>query len=484
MKATLRFFGGNNLRPLRLILLAGSAAIGAALLAYGMAHPPKSALGSVDFNAYYCSGRVLAAGMDPYRYGPIHACEVRDAIPATANAVVPAPFPPYVIGAFESFGRLPFAQASLAWQIVLLASALVVIWVILDLTGLPMLLAGSSVLVCVWMPSVLSGALAPIPIAALCLSGLFIARSRWTAATLFLAAACVEPHLAAPAVLASFVIIPQMRVRVALLIATIAAASLLAGGALNGEYFRLVLPAHAASELGTEGQYGLSSLLSVLGVPDRTALITGSLQYGAFVLLGLWLAHRLRSRLPAGVVLIPLACAVTGGTFVHLTQISAALPLAFLVVSQTTEAAAWLALALVAVPWQAAASSRVPLVAGIVLFAVVRHRFGWIIATVCGAAGTFGILLAQKYSPVAAAVRSIPNVQPSALAEFAWKQFANQFPPTALSLGAHVLTYAGLIGVILSTARLAMSPARSPRSARGASSPLRTPIRRAAPPAG
>lgn len=479
----MRFFDGNKLEPSRLVLAAVTAIAGAAALSYVLIHPPKSSLGSVDFNAYYCSGRVLASGMDPYRYGPIHACEVRNAVPATANAVVPAPFPPYVIAAFEPLARLPFAQASILWQIVLLGAALVVTWAILDLTGLPLLLVGTSVLVCVWMPSVLSGALAPIPIASLCVAAVSLARSRWTAATLCMAVACIEPHVAAPALLASFVIVPPMRPRIALLGAAIAAASLIAGGLLDAEYVRLVLPAHAASELGTEGQFGLSSLLNVMGVPQRAALIAGSVQYGAFALGGIWLAHRLRRRLPEGIVLIPLALAVTGGTFVHLTQVSAALPLAFVVASQTAETLAWLALALVAVPWQAVVNTRVPLVAGIALFAVVRQRFGAIWAAVSGLAGVSAIVLAQKYAPVSLAVRSIPDVPPSALAEFAWKQFANQFPPTALSMAAHALTYAGLLGVILSTARLAMNPAPS-TAPRGVSSLQRTPIRTGAPPAG
>ncbi len=482
---TLPFFEKNRLRPPYALALAAAAIIAVAALAYTFVHPPRTTLGAVDFNAYYCSGRVLAAHMDPYRYGPMHACELRNAVPATPNAVVPAPFPPYAITAFSLLARFPFVQSSLVWQFVLLVATLVVIWAIVDLTSFPLLVVATSVLVCVWLPSILTGALAPVPIAAMCLAAVFIGRSRWTSAAIFLAVACAEPHLAAPALVASFIVVPQMRLRIAALVAAIFAVSVLAGGRLNAEYLLNVLPAHAASELGTQGQYGLSSVLRALGMTDRAALMAGSVQYAILVGGGVWMAFRLRSRLPEGVVLIPLACAVTGGTFVHLTQIAGALPLAFILASQTGELLAWFALALVAVPWQAATDNRVPVVAGLVLAAVLGYRFGWITAAVSGLAATLAIALGQMHEPIAPEIHAIPHVPPSALAELAWRQLANQFPPTELSWAAHVLTYAGLSCVILATVRLAAFP-RLPRAALvpGEAIQQRTPTRRAAPPAG
>jgi hypothetical protein len=50
-------------------------------------------------------------------------------------------------------------------------------------------------------------------------------------------------------------------------------------------------------------------------------------------------------------VLAPMALAVVGGVYIHLTQLAAVLPLAFVVFSRTRSPLAWAGIALLTVPW-------------------------------------------------------------------------------------------------------------------------------------
>jgi hypothetical protein len=306
----------------------------------------------MDFDAIYCASRSLSTGANPYDYALLHSCEHATRDWAPSNLVIPAPLPPYALALLVPIARLPYAQASFVWFVLLIASAVVVIWAIIELTALPLLAVGTPIAIAVLLQSLPTSAFAPIPIALLCAAAVALAHERWKLAALLLGLACIEPHLALPAFLAAFVLVREMRIPVAAAALVLFALSLLAGGAaLNGQYFLQVLPAHAALELGSITQFSLSSMLHNFGVPDRTALAIGSSQYVLFVLLGIWLAARLRSAIPAAVVLAPMALAVTGGVYIHLSQVAALLPLAFVVAARSGSQLAWTGIALLAIPW-------------------------------------------------------------------------------------------------------------------------------------
>jgi len=128
--------------------------------------------------------------------------------------------------------------------------------------------------------------------------------------------------------------------------------SLAVGGVeLNVEYLTSYLPTHALAELGYVGQFGLSSMLHNFGVPDHAALAIGSAQYALFVIVGICLARSLRHEVPATTVLVPMALAVTGGPYIHVTQIAGVLPLAFVTASRVRSRVAWAGVALLTVPW-------------------------------------------------------------------------------------------------------------------------------------
>ena len=324
----------------------------AAALGYAVVHPPALTAGGMDFNAFYCGSRILAAGENPYRYEPLRSCEHEHRWFAKPNDVVAAPLPPYALRLLTPIALLPYPQAGFLWFLLLLASALLVIWAILELTGLSIIVVGASMAIAVLLQSLPTGALAPIPLALLCLAAVALTRERWNAAAALLGVACIEPHVAAPAALAAFVLVRELRVRLAVVGATLVALSLLPHGtALNFEYLTRVLPQQARFELGSIVQFGLSSMLHNLGVPDNAALAIGSVQYALFIPLGIWLAARLRRQIPAAVVLVPIALAVTGGPYIHLTQIAAVLPLAFVVASRSSSPLAWAGVALLTLPW-------------------------------------------------------------------------------------------------------------------------------------
>lgn len=413
-------------------------------LVYAFAHPPPVGRGALDFNAFYCAADVLSLGHDPYRYEPLHSCETRNMRAATPNAVVPAPLPPYAIAAFIPLARVPFPQASLAWWLLSLASTVVVIWAVVELTSLPLLLVGACIAGNLLLQCAANGALAPIPIAALCAAAVAILRRRYTIAAILLGVSCIEPHVALPPLLAVFVLVPAMRIRLAVLAGALFAASLAASPVLGVEYLGSVLPAHAASELGTEGQYGLTAMLHAAGLSDHVSLEIGSLQYVLFAIAGLWLARSLRRDVRGAVILAPMACAVTGGTFVHATQIAGALPFALAIAAQADGPAAWIGTGVLAIPWQFAVEDASAPFAGIVLAVVLLYRrVHWAAAVVSGILLALVLWRLSAAAPVSA-IAAIPAIRPSALAEVAWRALASQYPPNAVSWIGHGLTYFGL----------------------------------------
>jgi hypothetical protein len=140
------------------------------------------------------------------------------------------------------------------------------------------------------------------------------------------------------------------------------------GGGTNAEYFARVLPVQAATEgLEFSRQYGLSALLHQAGLAPGLALALGSASYVLAVALGAGLARRAASGLGAvaAIAFVPAAAALVGGTYGHITQMAAAIPLALLLCSRGGEALPYAVAATccLAVPWQAVVTS--PWIAGL-----------------------------------------------------------------------------------------------------------------------
>lgn len=432
----------------------------AAGLAYALAHPPAAMVtGKIDLDAFYCAGKTFVAGADPYRYGAMHACETANLAPEVPEAAVPAPFPPYAIVGFATLAKLSFAQAALLWELLMIAAAFTIVVVAVEFTGFPLWLVGTCTLVPVLAQTVAFGALAPIPIALLCGAALAVRKKRWTLAAACIGVSCIEPHLALPVILATLALLPEMRVRLACVVGVLLLASLAAGISLNVEYVRDVLPAHAASELGTAGQFSLSAALFALGLSARAALALGSLQYAAFAIFGMVAANALRRIETAVVVLVPMAFATIGGTFVHASQLLAVVPIAWLLSAKTRSAFAWAGLALVLIPWDFIVENKAfsATIAGIIVFALLAYHRKAVAGLTAGVAVT-ALLWAIVARQPTGSVHSVGAPPPDALTEAVWGALAAQTPPTTATQIAHGLTYLGAALLAYVAFRLAVQP--------------------------
>jgi hypothetical protein len=316
-----------------------------------------------DFTAFYCAGKVLAQGHDPYRSEPLRTCE-RRALAASHIAIVPylvapAPLPPYALVAFGTLARVPFVTACAAFFVLSLAASAAAILLCLRLARISAAFVAAAVCAALVMGSLYIGQIVPLVLVALCGCALALRAGRFGAASLCALATMAEPHVGFAAVLALFVL--ERRTRVALAAGGLAlvAVSLLAGGfALNVEYLTQVLPAHARSEVGNFGrQLSLTATAYALGAGVRTALILGEASYVAMLALGIEFGRRLAVKFDdrAFFALTPVAAVLFGGVFLHDHQIALALPFGFLLARYTPRRAfAYAALAVLAVPWPSA----------------------------------------------------------------------------------------------------------------------------------
>jgi hypothetical protein len=104
----------------------------------------------------------------------------------------------------------------------------------------------------------------------------------------------LEPHLGLPACLSMFIWWPRTRLPFIIggtILAGISIATI--GIAGNIEYFHVILPLQAASEIAAQDQLSLTRMLHILGFPDRVALSAGSASYLGMTILGVAIARRL-----------------------------------------------------------------------------------------------------------------------------------------------------------------------------------------------
>ncbi len=314
-----------------------------------------------DFRAFYCAATVTAEHHDPYLTEPLRSCELSagstkffDKYP---GVTIPAPLPGYVLAALIPFTFLSFHAASIVWVLFLVLACVVTIVTVARFAGVPWQVTLAAFSLSVGVLSVGFGEVVPLCIAFICLSAYFVWAGNWNAAAVVSAASLIEPHLGLPVVLAVFLWAPRARLVLGGLVVVLTAVSVIAlGFATNVEYFTSVLPAHVLSEIFRDTQYSLTEFLVSLGSPLRLAVGLGSIWYVAMIGIGLVVGHRLAGQTGnrAFFVCVPPAFAVFGGTFIHETQIAAALPAALLLAGCTTgraKTACVIALLALSVPW-------------------------------------------------------------------------------------------------------------------------------------
>jgi glycosyl transferase family 87 len=311
------------------------------------------------FAAFYCGGAVARLGHDPYRTEPLRTCE--QTLPSygydVAGVVEPAPFPPVVLAAFGALSLLPFAWAFGAYAALALIAIAVATFALQRMTGFSPWFVGASLAVGAFYQNLRFGEIPPLVIGIVCAAALLLERGRPRAAALVASLVLIEPHVAAPVLLALFLASKPSRATLAIVGAVLAAVSIVVlHPLLTAEYFLAALPAHAASEVTANDQYSITWIAHVLGAPDRWALRAGSLSYAATAALGVLAGKRLATRWgrPALAILVPAAFAVTGGLFIHDLQLPIALPAALVLASVTAgrvRALALTAAMLLAVTW-------------------------------------------------------------------------------------------------------------------------------------
>lgn len=338
--------------------------------------------GAYDFQAFYCAGRAVRDRADPYLAQPLGACEHRQTDATYAQlppgVVLPAPQPPYDIASFALLAALPFDVAKAVWGAILAACIAIAIFCTIGATRAPPGAVFMSFAASLILPSLAFGELFGLFAAAAFAAMLFCAKGRYAQAGIAAAASLVEPHLGAPLCIALFVWKAQTRVPIALFVAFLVAVSLTVSGVHQSlEYLTTVLPLHALSEVTSNAQLSLTAVLHAFGVSDSAAVRAGMLSYVAMAALGIWCGRSLAARFgsDAFLVAVPAAFATIGGTFMHVTEFFAAIPLALLVLERTSgyrRAAALASLVLLSVPWYAALDGGIPIafaaVAALVVF--------------------------------------------------------------------------------------------------------------------
>ncbi len=337
-----------------------------------------------DFRAFYCAGYAVNAHANPYHAQPLASCE-RDRTDGYYRAfarttVLPAPVPGYDLAVFAGLAHLPFAAARLLWGALLVCAIAAAILALSRLGSVSLLVAFAALWISLAFPSLQFGEIIPIAVASIAVAAMCARRGRWHAAAAAAAVSLCEPHLGLPVCAALFVWAPRTRAVLLCAGAALAAIALAAIGVhANVEYFTNVLPAHALSEIASDAQLSLSVVLHYAGVPDGVAVRAGTAWYAAMVLAAIPVARAMaiRTRDDAFLVAFPAALALIGGSFIHVTDLPAALPLAFLAYAYLPRHRALVACAIVclAVPWWYAA--------------LLLHQQMYAVVAMTGAAGLF-----------------------------------------------------------------------------------------------
>ena len=399
-----------------------------------------------DFRAFYCAARVASHGADPYRTEPLRSCETGIGttmfFEKNPGVTIPAPLPGYAIAALVPLSVLPFAAAATIWSLLLLAAWLACILALSRFAQIQWESALAVFALSLGVVSLPLGEVVPVALACICLAAYFAWRGRAAAAAFAGAGAMIEPHLGLPVCIALAVWMPGTRVALAVTLGALAALSLaVVGVGTNVEYFTSVLPAHALSELGRDTQFSLTAVLAGAGLAPAAAVRAGSLWYVAMIVAGTVLAGAFarRTRNDAFIVCIPPAFAVFGGTFIHITQIAAALPAAALLAGSCTpkhRSLAVTALLLLAIPWVWAVSPAL-VIAPLVPAAYLAWRY-WspnvpaILLTGIVAAGViFGLSSLAAAAPHAAHAAA-PAIDPR-LAEASWSAFTQKSSTNAFA---------------------------------------------------
>jgi hypothetical protein len=465
-----------------LATVAGAAAVVCGALAlwawhFGIPLFPSGLLR--DFNAFYCAGDTLNRGGNPFLAEPLGACE-RIAKPLGLfnlgpNLVMPAPHPGYALALFGLFARLPFVAAAALWTALSLAALALSVVLLRRLTGFPLAACIGSCALSLGYASLALGQVVPITLAAMCAAAWFLQRGNDRAAALCGALSMIEPHVGLPVCLGLFAWRAQTRlvlIGAGLLLAAISWLTLGAPGTLD--YFKVVLPAHAISEVPNIKQLSLTYVAHRLGASDELAVRIGDACYLFMLVLGVAAAGRLAARLrePALLTLVPVAFSMLGGPFVHVIEVALAVPAALVLAARVPERRTLFAAAAIvlAIPWTQVFNlgAIFPILAAVVVGLLVYDLVSPKIPVVAGASlltVAFLMVLFLSISPIPSADAALAaSYSPVELAQASWGRYVRIVASANIVLydAARIPTWAALFALVGGAAAVALG-SRSPR---------------------
>lgn len=292
---------------------------------------------ALDLRAFYCAGFAWDHGANPYHTEPLYDCEAHRTDESYSRLMpgvaLPAPQPAYDIAGFGLLARLPFALAKLLWGSMLGLCISIAVSALTKLTRISPTVIFAVLATGLVGPSLSLGQIVPLYFAASCLAMMFASEGKYRCAAVAAACSLVEPHLGLPLCIGLAVWIPQSRVVLGTSVAALCIVALAAVGmAENIEYITVVLPLHALSELASDGQLSSSVAMHALGFSDDAALRGGSIAYAIATITGAYLGGLAAKQFQnaAFVIAVPAAICLIGGTFLHGTDIIAAIPLVLL----------------------------------------------------------------------------------------------------------------------------------------------------------
>jgi hypothetical protein len=420
-----------------------------------------------DFGVFYCAGHVVAHGADPYLTEPLRSCE-HAVIPGFSNVrsglsqlVAPAPLPGYAIAAFVPLSLLPFAVAAALWLAFLLLAWCASIWAIARFSAASWQVVLGATSLSIGSTSIILGQIVPIAILAICLTAYFAWQGNWRCVSIAGAVSMLEPHIGLPVCLALIVWVPRTRLLLLAAFSLLAIISLIAlGPGPNIQYFTTILPAHALSEAARDSQYSLTPILVATGIAAETAAHIGLLWYVTMLVAGVLVAGLVARETGNNAFLacVPPAFAVFGGTFVHVTEIAAALPAAILLLAYAKGASrvfAIVALLLLAVPWRIVASPAGALVPVFPVAYLAWHYSNANLRSIAFAVLAAGLLfvsiddayVVEAQHHVRAHAGSIID---SHVAESSWSRFSQTtWPAGTASWIVRVPTWSGLLLLVV-----------------------------------
>jgi hypothetical protein len=417
-----------------------------------------------DLRAFYCAGRAVLAGRDPYREHPLHECE--HALPTrflsslAEPVTIPAPYPGYDLALFAVIARLPFGWAVIA---VTLGSCLTLgaaTLLVARSTSTPLFASTIALGFPAFIVPLPLGQPTPFVLCAIAGCAQLLKADRPRLAALCAVLTAIEPHVGLAVWLGLFVGVPRARpILVAGALLLLAVSTLVLRPAQEWEYVHDVVPLQALVNVPEFSQLSTANLAYTAGLSPRLALRLGYIWYACSLLIGLAVGLRSRSRLGgAAVALVPAAFAVFGGPHIHLQQMAFAAPAFLLATSAATgvrRAVLVFATFFACVPWLIAAAFPYLFVPTAVL-AVVFARVMRTARTGAGLGLSSFIVLGLLCSIVVhshARPMSFESPAGNPLAEVGWGLFVD-----ATSLPAQIWFLAGKIPTLLALMQRGPNP--------------------------